>query len=139
MILFVPPLHAMAANKLNRTRVGEQMSIQADLDELSNLNIEISRLQDTLRVYRNQKKRVEERVIAFLKEQETHGVRYNNQAVLLETKNFRNKKRKADKIQDLAGVLRRHGITNPDGILRDILEAQRGNESANDVLRLVRR
>lgn len=115
------------------------MSIQADLDELSNLNIEISRLQDALRLYRNQKKRVEERVIAFLKEQETHGVRYNNQAVLLETKNFRNKKRKADKIQDVAGVLRRHGITNPDSILHDILEAQRGNESANDVLRLVRR
>lgn len=115
------------------------MSIQRDLDELNNLNIEIQRLQNTIREYRKQKKLVEQRVIDFLKHQESQGVRYNDQAVLLESKDYRNKKRKTEKISDIASVLQKHGIQKSDKLLNDILEAQRGQASKNDVLKVVKR
>jgi hypothetical protein len=115
------------------------MSIQKDLDELNMINIEVRRLQESLRTFRKQKQVIEERVIQFLKEQETHGVRYNDQAVLLESKAIRNKKRKNDKLNDLTSVLRKHGIQKNDTLLNDILEAQRGHATDNHVLKMVRR
>lgn len=115
------------------------MSIQKDLDELNMINTEIRRIQETLRTFRKQKEIIEERVIHFLKEQETHGVRYNDQAVLLESKAIRNKKKKADKLNDISMVLRRHGIQKSDTLLNDILEAQRGQPTSNDTLKMVRR
>ncbi len=115
------------------------MSIQRDLDELYSLNIEIQRLQQTIREYRKQKSTIEQRVIGFLKNQETHGVRYNDQAVLLENKELRNKKKKTEKISDIASVLQRHGIQKSDKLLNDILEAQRGKSTTNNVLKIVKR
>jgi len=115
------------------------MSIQKDLDELNMINVEIRRLYDTLKTFRKQKEMIEARVISFLKEQETRGVRYNDHAVLLETKSIRNKKRKTEKIGDLEQVLRRHGIQKNETLLNEILEAQRGQPAKNDVLKMVRR
>lgn len=115
------------------------MSIQADLDELNLVTQEIQRLYQELRKFRKQKDIIEERVIHFLKEQETRGVRYNDHAVLLETKPKRNKKKKTEKINDLAQVLRKHGIQRDDSLVNDILEAQRGLPAKNDVLKMVRR
>jgi len=115
------------------------MSIQKDLDELAMINLEIRRLHTTLTAFRKQKHAIETRVISFLKEQETPGVRYNDQAVMLETKPKRNKKRKTEKLNDLAGVLRKHGIQNSENLLNDILEAQRGQPERNEVLKMIRR
>lgn len=115
------------------------MSIQRDLDELNNINLELQRLSGMIREYRKQKKSIEERVISFLKNQETHGVRYNDQAVLLENKNLRSKKKKAEKIDDLSQALRKHNIQLSETLLNDLLEAQRGNPIQNDCLKVVRR
>ena len=115
------------------------MSIQSDLDELNNLNIEIHRLSNLIRDFRKQKKIIEERVIHFLKTQETQGVRYNDQAVLLESRNVRNKKKKTDKIQDISSVFRKHGIQLSEPLLKDIFEAQRGVPESNDCLKVVKR
>jgi hypothetical protein len=115
------------------------MSIQKDLDELNMINLEIRRLQDSLRTFRRQKELVETRVIQFLKEQETHGVRYNDQAVLLETKPIRNKKKKSEKLNDISLVLRKYGIQKNESLLNELIEAQRGLPSKNDVLKMVRR
>jgi hypothetical protein len=115
------------------------MSVQRDLDELNNINIEIRRLREALKNFRKQKEAIEARVISFLKEQETHGVRYNDHAVLLESKSIRNKKRKMDKLDDISQVLRKHGIQKNEALLNEILEAQRGEPARNDVLRIMRR
>lgn len=115
------------------------MSIQKDLDELNMINVEIRRLCETLKNFRKQKELIESRVISFLKEQETRGVRYNDHAVLLETKSIRNKKHKTEKLGELEQVLRRHGIQKNEVLLNEILEAQRGQPTKNDVLKMVRR
>jgi hypothetical protein len=115
------------------------MSIQKDLDELNSLNIEINRLQKTIQEYRKRKKTIEERIISFLKHQESQGVRYQDQAVLLESKDFRNKKKKSERINDIASVLQKYGIQKSDSLLNEILEAQRGQANKNDILKIVKR
>ena len=115
------------------------MSIQKDLDELNAITQEIQRLSGILRDLRKQKNHVEERVIQFLKNQETHGVRYNDQAVLLENKNVRSKKKKSDKIDSITHALRKHNVQLSEHLLTDILEAQRGTPTRNDYLKVVRR
>jgi hypothetical protein len=115
------------------------MSIQRDLDELNNITLEIQRLTGLIRDFRKQKRLVEERVISFLKGQETHGVRYNDQAVLLEQKSVRNKKKKGEKLNDLSTVLRKHGIQGSEDLVREILETQRGTPMDSDRLKMVRR
>jgi hypothetical protein len=115
------------------------MSIQRDLDELNSLNIEINRLYQTIRDYRKQKKIIEDRIINFLKHQESQGVRYQDQAVLLESKDVRSKKKKSEKIDDIATVLQKYGIQKSEKLLNDILEAQRGQTNKNDILKVVKR
>jgi hypothetical protein len=115
------------------------MSIQSDLDELNNINLEIQRLTHMVREFRKQKKNIEDRIISFLKTQETQGVRYNDQAVLLDHRNIRNKKKKTDKVHDLNSVFQKHGIKISEALLSDIFEAQRGVPSNNECLKVVKR
>jgi hypothetical protein len=115
------------------------MSIQSDLHELDMLEAEIKNLQNQIYAFKKQKKIVEERVIQFLKNQETQGIKYKDKAILLETKNFRNKKSRSEKMNDISSVLRKHGIKNSEDLLEEILEVQRGNESMNAVLKKIQR
>jgi hypothetical protein len=115
------------------------MSLQHDLDELNNINLEIRRLTNTIREFRKQKKVVEDRVIAFLKNQETQGVRYNDQAVILDNKNIRNKKKKKEKLDEIHSVLNKYGIKSSDTLIQEIMEAQRGSIESNECLKVVRR
>jgi hypothetical protein len=115
------------------------MSIQSDLHELDMLETEIKNLQNQIYAFKKQKKIVEERVIQFLKNQETQGIKYKDKAILLETKNFRNKKSKSEKMSDISYVLQKHGIKNSEDLLEEILEVQRGNESMNAILKKIQR
>lgn len=115
------------------------MSIQSDLDELNSINLEIARLQGLIKQYKKQKDSIEQRVIAFLKNQETHGVRYNDKAVLIENREYRNKKKKTEKLNDIASVLQTYGIKKSDRLIQDIIEAQRGKTCMNDKLKIINR
>ena len=115
------------------------MSLQHDLDELNNINLEIGRLTHAIREFRKQKKVVEDRVISFLKNQETQGVRYNDKAVILESKNIRNKKKKKEKLDEITSVLNKYGIKGTDNLIEEIMEAQRGNVESNECLKVVKR
>jgi hypothetical protein len=122
-----------------KTLTKKKMSLQHDLDELNNINLEIRRLTNTIREFRKQKKVVEDRVIAFLKNQETQGVRYNDQAVILDNKNIRNKKKKKEKLDEIHSVLNKYGIKSSDTLIQEIMDAQRGSIESNECLKVVRR
>lgn len=115
------------------------MSIQSDLIELENLKQEISRRQEELYKFKKARKVVEDRIIEFLKHQETHGVKYNNKAILLETKDVRTKKRKNDKLHDIKDVLRKHNISVSEDLISEIVEAQRGNKIKNNSLKIIQK
>lgn len=115
------------------------MSIQSDIDELNNINIEINRYQQLIKEYKKQKIIIENRVINFLQSQDTHGVRYNNKAVVLENKEYRNKKKKTEKFKDIASVLQSHGVNINETLIKDIINAQKGQSRTNNVLRIIDR
>ena len=115
------------------------MSIQGDLDEMNNLNLEIQRLNGVIKDYRKQKKVVENRLIQYLKTQEQKGLKYNDQAVVLETKNGRAKKKKSEKVDSIVDVLRKYNLKIQDHMIDDILDAQKGKEIKSEKLKIVKK
>lgn len=114
------------------------MSIQRDLDELHQLNMEIKRLKGLVKNYTEQKSNVEKRIINFLKSQEQNGVRYNDTAILLEQKNIRNKKKKNEKIEDLHSVLKKYNINGSEAMIQDLIDANKGSQKKNESLKFVK-
>lgn len=114
------------------------MSVQGDLHELNSLNTEIKRLLGTIKQYRKQKTIIEKRIIEWLKTQGTNGLKYNDQAILLETKNTRVKPKKNEKVDNIVSVLRKHNLQVPDDVVNEILDAQKGKEIKNDKLKFVK-
>lgn len=114
------------------------MSIQRDLDELHQLNLELQRLKGLIKNYNEQKTNIEKRIITFLKNQEQSGVRYNDTAILLQQKNIRNKKKKTERIEDLQTVLKKYDIKGNDSLIHDIIEASKGLPKKNETLKFVK-
>jgi hypothetical protein len=114
-------------------------SLQSDLDELQKLEIELKNLRSKVREFSKQKETVEGRIKDFLKNQETHGVRYQNKAIVLEETCQRNKKKKVDKLNDIAQVLSKYGLQRNDAMIGEILDAQRGATQKNEILKVVQR
>ena len=115
-----------------------KMSFQSDLDELNNLNLEIKRLMNSIKDYRKQKNVIEKRIIEYLKSQGTGGVKYNNQAILLETKNTRSKVKKNEKTDNILIVLKKHNVNVSENVVKEIIDAQKGKEVKNDKLKIVK-
>lgn len=113
------------------------MSIQTYLTELDNLNIEINRINKNLYEFRKRRKIIEDKIIEFLKNQETHGVKFNDKAILLQTKNGRQRKKKDDKLNDIQNVLKKYDIRVNNSLVNDIIESQRGATVSNESLKIV--
>lgn len=114
-------------------------SIQSDLDEMNALDLEIKRLNNSIKEFRKQKKLVETRLINYLKEQDTKGLKYNDQAIVLETVNSRTKKKKSEKMDSVVDVLRKYGVQIQDHVVKDLIEAQKGKETTNEKLKIVKK
>ena len=123
----------------NVTSKKKNMSIQRDLDELDKIETEIKSLRKRLSEMNKQKQLVELRVIDFLKNQDTHGVRYQNKAVLLEDRCIRSKKKKVEKFKDVKSILSKHGLPINEAMIGEILEAQRGQTKSDQILKVVER
>jgi hypothetical protein len=101
-------------------------SITGDVNELNDLNIEIKRLGHELRQLRQKAKAAEGRIVEFLKEKDTNGVRYQGKAIVVETKPKRAPKKKPDREADVIKVLEDYNIPNPDVAMREILNSYQG-------------
>lgn len=117
------------------------MSIQGDIIELENLKKEIKFLNQKLAECRKQKSAVEERIITFMKEAETPGLKYNeNTAIVLQSKPTRSRKNKDEKIKDTLEVLGKHGYKNiGKNTLTEIIEAQKGKKVMNESLKMIQK
>jgi hypothetical protein len=104
------------------------MSIKSDVEELNKLGVEIKSLSTQIRFLRQQSAEVEGRILNFLREKEQPGVKYKGTAVLIENKQKRAPKKSKDREIDALGVLERHGISNPQEVYDQIMEARKGEE-----------
>lgn len=112
------------------------MSIKSDVNELSHINVEIKRLSGQLRNLRQKAKDVEERIIAYLKEREQPGVKYQGTAIVLENKPKRMPKKVKDRHESAISVLRNCEVDDPESVLKQILEAQRGDFMESSKLKI---
>jgi hypothetical protein len=103
------------------------MSIQTDVNELNKLNYEIKRMSKELKILRRQAKECEARIVDFLKVKETPGVKFQGKAILLESKEKHSKKKKIEQQLDALEVLSKYGVDNPEEVLKEVLNARKGD------------
>jgi glutamine synthetase adenylyltransferase len=99
-------------------------SIHSDINELNSLDVEITRINDELKKLKKQKKKVEERIIQFLKFKNQQGFKYGNNAILLEEKTKKLNKNKKEHENETMNILREHGIEDPEKVLQKIKDAK---------------
>lgn len=108
--------------------------IKGYITELKLLKTEIKTTQTRLRSLKNKAKKVEQHICNYLKSKNEPGVRYDGVALILDEKEGRCRKKKNDQLRDSLEVLRRHGISDPQRALDELLESRRGNSQVNTKL-----
>ena len=104
------------------------MSIKSDINELNQINLEIKTLTDRVKNLKKLSKEVEKRIINYLNEKNQPGIKYNGSAVIVESKSRVIRKGENAKKQDAIRVLRNNGVSDPEHILNELTEAQKGSK-----------
>ena len=110
------------------------MSIIGKIEELNSLTSEIKSLRKRISFLNKQKKDVESYICNYIKNENPHGLKYNNVTLKTEPSIKRNRKRKNDQQKDAENVLRSYGISDPETVLRNVLNARRGSETESEKL-----
>ena len=104
------------------------MSIKPYLGELESLRMEIKRNNKRNGELRKRINQIEMHITSYLKNKEQSGVKYNGQAIVVEDKEVKKVKKKADLENDIMLVLSNLGIQNTRQAF-DALEAARRNDA----------
>ena len=110
--------------------------IKSYVNELNQINAEIKHVSSHLRILRKKSKEMEEYIIAYLRQKDQPGVKYNGTAIIVESKPKRATKKKVEMEQDTLRVLEYHGIEDPKAVLEEIMEARRGHETEQDKIKI---
>ena len=114
------------------------MSIVNYVNELKNINAEIKRLTQQTTVLRKRAKTVEQNIIEFLNEKDQHGVKFQDTAIVVETKPKWTYKGKKDKDEDSIRILEEHGISNPRDVLDELFKARKGDEIESKKIKITK-
>ena len=104
------------------------ISIQSYVQELKEVNTEIKRLQDTIKLMKQRSADLEKQVISYLNEKEQPGVKYKNTAIIIENKPKRLGKTKKDIESESIRILQESGIANPREVLERITKSRKGDQ-----------
>lgn len=99
------------------------MSIQENIRTLNELNKEISRLSKIINNLRKQAKIVNEEITNYIIAHEEVGIKYNNQAFIVDKKVHLSAKPKKTKEESYLDVIQQYGIDNPREFLQELLSA----------------
>lgn len=107
------------------------------IDEYNNLNTEIKRLYNSIREFNDRKKVIEEKIIDYITQQQSQGIKYNEKAIVLQTKKTTKRKKKMEKMGDIEKILNQNGITNTENVIKDIFAALAGPKEEKQKLQFV--
>lgn len=116
------------------------MSVKQDLDELQQVNLEISRLLKSIKNLRETKRVLEGRISAFLEAEDIPAVKDKSKGVIAVLNKRPQRvfdKPKKEREQEAIGILTQAGIRNPQEIYEKIKDVGR-NEVEKKVLRINR-
>ncbi|HIB77555.1 MAG TPA: hypothetical protein EYO58_08070 [Flavobacteriales bacterium] len=97
--------------------------IKALISEIGNITNEIKRLNKQKLKLSNRKKVLDQKIIDYLENTDKKGVKYKGTSVVAKGK--RGRKKKKQKEQDAASVLKKYGVINSDKIMREVMEAMK--------------
>jgi hypothetical protein len=95
-------------------------SITSDVIELNSINEEIKRVSAHIKTLKTKAAACEKRIQQYMEATNQPGVRFKNQAILLETKKKKVNKKKSEAESAAIEVLNRAGIANPKKLLEDL-------------------
>lgn len=113
-------------------------SVISELNELQNINKEITHLNKQLLSLRNRRRELEEKIKVYLEQTSKPGIKYKGDIILTKKQSIRSKQTKDDKESAISSLLRDNGISvsqNPS-IVRDLLEVIRGPKEEKVVLKI---
>jgi len=110
--------------------------IAINMSELKNINVELKRLGQQMKILKTKKKEIEENIADYLKEMESEAARYKNMIVISKEKKHRIKKNKVEREHELSSILQKAGIHNTDKVLHEIKEALKGKETMINCLKI---
>ena len=110
--------------------------IKGLISEVSQIDAEIKRLNTQKRKLHARKKECEARIVKFLDRTNQAGVKYQGTALIAKTRNRRGRRKKKDQEKDGSAVLKKYGINNSDKIVRELLEAIKGQVKEDTVLQM---
>lgn len=102
------------------------MSIKADVQELESIRAEIKSLNMRRKQLRDKEKIVETRIQDYLRAKNQPGVKHQGTAIIMEEKETRSSKKSKERDTDAMNVLERYGVRDAEKVLKEIMEARKG-------------
>lgn len=114
------------------------MSIRADVQELQAIRAELHSLAQKRKKLKEQEEKVTERIQEYIKAKELPGVKFQGTAVVMEEKEKHGNKPNKERDADAKNVLEQYGVKDSDKVLKEILEARKGDKQPVTKLKLKR-
>uniref|UniRef100_A0A6C0EM10 Host-nuclease inhibitor protein n=1 Tax=viral metagenome TaxID=1070528 RepID=A0A6C0EM10_9ZZZZ len=112
------------------------MSIKSDVLELESIRAELASLNIRRKKLKEKEREAETRIQDYLRSKQQTGVKYQGTAILVEEKEKRASKSNKIRDADAKCVLERYGITEPDRVLKELMEARKGEPIPNSKLKI---
>ncbi len=117
----------------------KQMSrIKSEVDEIKAIDRELKNLRERGAALRKRKVELEASIADFLKSKEQIGVQDGDSNIILDEKLKVGHKKAKDKDSDALSVLKKYGIRHADDVLKEILEARRGEPTTVTKIKIQR-
>jgi hypothetical protein len=110
------------------------MSIQAKVDELNSIKKELAYIRKKTEPLRKRTKELEQEICEYLNHKEQNGLKYKNIAIIKEQTTVRKRKTKDDKLRESVNLLRKYGVSNPERLLTELTETQKGTPQEKERL-----
>lgn len=112
---------------------------RAYLQELESLTTEIKSLRGRLKELTQRENVLKENLQTYCRETGKPGVKYNNTVVMLETRQVRSRKKRAEQREAQTHVLQQRGVNVDDTLLNALEEARRGEAVETERLKVQRK
>lgn len=108
----------------------------SSMNELRNIDTEIKRLTQQVKILKEKKKEIEENILEYLNKTDRDALAFKNMMVISKQKKHREKKKKVERENDILNVLQAAGVYDSVKVLDGIKSALRGKEHDVQTLKI---
>jgi hypothetical protein len=104
------------------------MSIVSFINELQSIKVAIATHTKETAILRKRAKVIEQQITDYLEAKDQPGVKFQDTAIVVDTKPKWAYKNKKDTEEDSLKILEEYGVSNPKEALEELLKARKGDE-----------